>query len=94
MDNPDYVNRLNRDFENPILVSALTGKGMSLLIDEISNLLSGLVTEIKVEIPNNRMDMVNLIYEKGKVNYREDKPESVYLEAIIPVRLKSFLSPS
>ena len=94
VDNPDYMNRLNRDFENPILVSALTGKGMSLLIDEISNLLSGLVTEIKVEIPNNRMDMVNLIYEKGKVNYREDKPESVYLEAIIPVRLKSFLSPS
>jgi GTP-binding protein HflX len=91
-DNPDYVNRLKRDFENPILVSALTGKGMPLLIDEISNLLSGLVTEIKVEIPNNRMDRVNLIYENGKVTHREDNPDSVYLEAIIPVRLKNLLS--
>ncbi len=93
-DNPDYINRLKRDFENPVLVSALTGNGISLLIDEISKLLSGLVTEIKVEIPNNRMDMVNFIYENGKVNYREDKPESVYLEATIPVRLKNLLSPS
>jgi len=92
VDDPDYINRLKRDFEDPILVSALTGKGMPLLIDEISNLLSGLVTEIKVEIPNNRMDKVNMIYENGKVNYREDKPDSVYLEATIPVRLKSSLS--
>ena len=38
------------------------------------------------------MDKVNMIYENGKVNYREDKPESVYLEATIPVRLKSSLS--
>jgi GTP-binding protein HflX len=90
-DNPDYINRLKRDFENPVLVSALTGNGIPLLIDEISKLLSGLVTEIKVEIPNNRMDMVNLIYEKGKVNYREDKPESVYIEATVPVRLKNLL---
>jgi len=91
VDDPDYINRLKRDFEDPILVSALTGKGMPLLIDEISNLLSGLVTEIKVEIPNNRMDKVNMIYENGKVNYREDKPDSVYLEATIPVRLKNSL---
>jgi GTPase len=91
VDKPDYINRFKKDFRNPVFVSALTGEGMSLLIDEISELLSGLVTEIKIDIPNNRMDMVNLIYESGKVNHREDKPDSVYLEATIPVRLKSSL---
>ncbi|MDP2910829.1 MAG: GTPase HflX [Candidatus Omnitrophota bacterium] len=87
----DYIKRLKKDFENSVFVSALTGDGISDLIDEISRLLSGLVTEIKIDIPNNRMDRVNLIYENGKVNYREDKPESVYLEATIPVRLKNLL---
>jgi GTPase len=87
----DYIERLKKDFENSVAVSALTGDGISDLIDEISKLLSGLVTEIKIDIPNNRMDRVNLIYENGKVNHREDKPESVYLEATIPVRLKNLL---
>ncbi|PIW67446.1 MAG: GTPase HflX, partial [Candidatus Omnitrophica bacterium CG12_big_fil_rev_8_21_14_0_65_42_8] len=93
VDNPDHMNRLKKDFRNPVFVSALTGDGISNLIEEITELLSGLVTEIKVEIPNNRMDRVNLIYENGKVTHREDKPDSVYLEAIIPVRLKNLLLP-
>lgn len=92
VNSPDRINRLKRDFEKPILVSSLTGQGIPLLIEEISGLLSGLVTDIKVELPNNRMDMVNLIYENGKVNYREDKLESIYIEAIVPVRLKSLLT--
>lgn len=88
---PNHIRRLEKDFENSVSVSALTGDGIGNLIDEVSKLLSGLVTEIKVDIPNNRMDRVNLIYENGKVNYREDKPGSVYLEATIPVRLKDLL---
>jgi GTPase len=90
--NPDCIKRLKKDFRNPVFVSALTGDGITNLIDEISELLSGLVTEIKIEIPNNRMDKINLIYESGKVNFREDRAESVYLEATIPVRLKTSLS--
>jgi len=91
VDDPNRLARLKKDFQNSVFISALTGDGMAGLVDKIQALLSGLVTEIKIEIPNNRMDRVNLIYENGKVNYREDKPESVYLEATIPVRLKHFL---
>lgn len=88
---PDCVKRLKKDFKNPILVSALTGQGVPDLVDEISSLLSSLVTEIKIDIPNNKMDKVNLIYENGKVNYREDRAESVYIEATVPVRFKNLL---
>lgn len=91
VDNPDYLKRLKRDFCDPVFVSAVTGDGMAVLIDEIQGLLSGLVMEIKIEIPNNRMDKVNIVYENGRVNHREDKPESVYLEATIPIRLKNIL---
>ncbi len=98
VDSPDRINRLKKDFENAVLVSALKGSGIvgaisdrPLLIDEIQRLLSALVTEIKIDVPNNRMDLVSLIYENGKVNYREDRLESVYLEATIPVRLKHLI---
>jgi len=87
VDNPDRISRLKKDFEDSIVVSSLTGAGMPGLIDEISGLLSGLVTDIKVDIPNYRMDLVNMVYENGRVNHREDKPDSVYLEATVPVRL-------
>jgi len=89
---PDYVKRLGRDFKNSVPVSSLTGYGITDLVNEIQGLLSALITDIKIEIPAGRMDRVNLIYENGKVNYREDRPGSVYLEATVPVRLKGLLS--
>jgi len=94
VDNPDYIKRLKKDFKNAVLVSALKGDGIEAMINEISGLLSGLVTDIKIDIPNDRMDKVSLIYENGKVNYREDKAESVYIEATVPARLKDLLCQS
>ena len=88
MDNAQYLKRLEKKFNNTVSVSALKGNGIELIIDKISGLLSELVTEIKLEIPNNRMDLVNLIYENGKVHKREDKAETVYIEATVPVRLR------
>ena len=86
-----YLDRIKKEFKNVVVASALNGKGIDLLVNEISKLLSGFVAEIKLEIPNNRMDKVNLIYENGKVRYREDRADSVYIEAIVPIRLKQKL---
>lgn len=91
VDNADYLKRLKKDFRNAVLISALKGEGIGLLLDEISKLLSGLVVELKIDIPNNRMDKVNMIYEHGKVTHREDRADSVYIEAIVPMRLKKLL---
>ena len=91
LNNADYLKRLKRSFRNAISISALQGDGIDLLINEVSQLLAGLVAEIKLEIPANEMDKLNLIYENGRVNYREDRAGSVYIEAIIPVRFKKFL---
>ncbi|MBU1853889.1 MAG: GTPase HflX [Candidatus Omnitrophica bacterium] len=89
VDNVHYLRRIKNGFRNPILISALQGQGIEILIDEILNLLSGFVTDIKIEIPHNRMDKVNLIYEHGKVTCREDRPDAVYIEAVVPLSLKN-----
>ncbi|MFC1624625.1 GTPase HflX [Candidatus Omnitrophota bacterium] len=86
-----YLGRLKKGFRNAILLSSLKGEGMEQLIDEIVNLLPGLVTDIKIELANTRMDVVNLIYKYGKVHKIVHRPESIYIEATVPVRLKKLL---
>lgn len=91
IDNPNYLRRIRREFTNSVPVSALKGDGIDSLIDRVSETLSDKVTDIKIEIPNNRIDTLSLIYENGKVNHREDRPDSIYIEATIPTRLKNCL---
>lgn len=91
VDNSLHLRRLERNFRNPILVSALKAQGMGELVNEISRLLKDLVVDIKMEIPISRMDVVNLIYEHGKVHKRLNTVDSVYIEAIVPLRLKPLL---
>jgi GTP-binding protein HflX len=89
VDNAHHLRRLEKDFRNAIPVSALNGEGIESLLNEISGILSGLLTMIKIELPNNRMDLVSLIYEHGSVHKREDRPKTVYIEATLPLRLRS-----
>lgn len=91
VESPGTLNRLQKDFRNCVLISALKGNRIDSLIKEISDLLSGLVTRINIELPLNKMDILNLIYEQGKVHKRENRPGSIYIEATIPVRLNDLI---
>ena len=91
VDNIFHLKQLERDFKNVVPISSLKGEGIGIFIDKISDLLQDFIIEIKMDIPNNRRDKLNLIYEHGKVNHREDKEHSIYIEAVVPVRLKKLL---
>jgi len=91
VDNANYLKRLKRQFRGAVLISALKGTDTESLMERISKLFSGLVSEIKIEIPNTKMDIVNLVYEYGKVRRREDRANAVYIEATIPTQLKKLL---
>ena len=89
VENENYLNRLKKEFRNCVLISASRGDGINTIIDSISGILSGLVTTINIEIPINKMDVLSMIYEHGKVHKREDRSGSVYIEATIPVKLSA-----
>lgn len=91
VNNKTYLERLKNQFRDPVFISALSGTGVENLVERISNLLLMLVTDIKIELPRDKMDKVNLIYEHGRINKREDRPASIYIEATIPLRLKGLL---
>ena len=90
-DNANYLKRLKRQFRDAVLISALDGSGIELLIERISESFSELVSEIKIELPNTKMDIVSLIYEHGKVHCREDRASTIYIEATIPTQLRKLL---
>ena len=88
VDSADYIRRLEKRFSDSVAVSALKDIDIGLLIDKILALLADLVTYIRIEIPINRMDLVNMIYSQGKVHKRQNTFNSVLIEATIPTRIK------
>jgi GTP-binding protein HflX len=91
VENPLVLKRLEREFKNPVSLSALKDKGIETLINEILRLLKSFVVDIELDIPNTQMALINLIYEHGKVRKRIDNADSVHIEAVIPTKLKKLL---
>ncbi len=92
LDSAFPIERLKKDFEGAVCISALMGDGIDSLIGRLTSLLSGLTTFIKIKVPSMRGDIINIIYNEGKVVKRLDKDGFVFLEAEVPVRLKDISS--
>ena len=60
------------------------GENISQLLDEICEMLSSLVVEINVEVPINRMDLVNLAHEEGEVLSVKYYAKTINIRATVP----------
>lgn len=84
---PFLMDRVLKDFEDAVAVSALCNENIGQLIDRITLYLSRLTDLIKINIPINNMKLLNLIYEHGKVRKRVDGESHIYIEAQVPQRV-------
>ena len=75
------------NFKDPICISGLTGENIAELIDRITDLLSEEIISMDVDIPLDRMDLVNLAHREGQVHQIEYKPESVHIKVSLPVKI-------
>ena len=85
--------RMKNDFEAPVTVSALKKEGIDRLLERLISELSGLMTDIKIDLPHTDMKKYNIIHKYGKVIKKEYGKDSVYIEARIPSRIKGMLFP-
>jgi GTP-binding protein HflX len=85
------LNRYLKDFKNSVPISALKGTNLDQLLDLLSMNLDSLMTEIKIFIPQNKIYLINLIYDEGQVFKQEYLKDKVYLHARIPQRVKAKL---
>jgi GTP-binding protein HflX len=67
-----------------VAISALTGANLTGLLEAIQRLLKDSLISIEAVIPYNRYELVQMVYEQGTVEVREETPEGVRLCASVP----------
>jgi len=70
-----------------VCISAKTGENVPILVENISRMLSSMVEEINVDIPINRMDLVNLAHEQGQVYSVKYYADTVNIRALVPTQV-------
>lgn len=88
---PVVLQRAKNAFNTSIAVSALKREGLKELIDNILPHIAGLMTTIRIKVPQSDARTLSLIYENGKVNSREYVEDSVIIEAEVPIRIKELV---
>ena len=87
----EAVDRLKKEFENSIAVSALHKENLDELVRRISMILFASLVYVRVSIPQSEAKLLNQVYREAGIIKREFKGDQVYLEADMPARLKNLL---
>ena len=84
----DMADGLIQGYEEGVAISALKKENLDKLTEKISSLLLSQVSSVEVLIPHTQMNLVNLIYQQGKVINAEHTDQGVQIKAQIPLGLK------
>ncbi len=89
LDDRAWLEVLKDRFAEAVCVSAVTGENIDVLLKRIEQKLSGLVVEIDVNVPIQRMDLVNLAHEAGEVLAVKYYEKQVNIRAVVPAALSA-----
>ncbi len=78
------LDALEKKLEPAVAISALTGKNLDRLQEEIARLLFPQMEEIDLKIPFERMDLVNLLHKEGRIKRADYSPQHVHVVAVVP----------
>lgn len=77
----------------PVVVSAVTGEGLSTLVAAVTDALPNLRVSVVVEIPYNRYDLVSQVHARGHVHDMQHNDTSVRIDADVDRGLSEQLAP-
>ena len=86
--------RFIKELKADVAISAKENDGIEILLQKITDSLRTLSGEEEVQIPADRMDIVNKIYTSGKVFARCDTDQEVVIQFIAPKKVISYLKSS
>ena len=84
IENKAIINRFLNEFEDSISISALYKINLGSLLDKITSIVSSAMRDVRITIPHDKMQMLNLIYEEGMVLKKEYRDDGIYIEAKVP----------
>jgi GTPase len=79
-----WLKQMEAVFPGSIPISAAQGTNIDGLLKYIQEFFAGRTVCAEVKIPNSRMDLVNLFYEKGKVRGIEYLQKSIKINVCLP----------
>jgi len=86
LDNPQAARLALDSFPNAVAISALTGEGISDLLESAQELLFERYTPIDVHLPYKEGKLISLFHEQGRVDFVEHRDGGVHLVGSIPGR--------
>ena len=82
-----WLEEIQHSFKDAVCISATGGQNIPEFLQKIIQTLSFLVTEINVNIPLARMDLVNLAHKTGEVYSVKYYPDSINIRAVVPASI-------
>ena len=83
----NLLETFQRNFDDPVCISALHKENLNELIERIQEQLSEDMVEIDVQLPLTRMDLVNLAHRQGTVHSVEYLPDFIHLQVLLPAKI-------
>ena len=81
------LDRLKRDFINPVAISAELKTGLDSLLGKIQENFAGRMTELELLLPHSRMGLVDLFYREGKVKEIRYLQKGIKIKLGLPISL-------
>lgn len=91
LEDPDSACAALCDVSDSVAVSALTGRGLGALLDEVEEVLESEMCRIKVLLPFDRGDLVSLIHQQGLVLKETHQESGSLIVAQVPEGIASQL---
>lgn len=85
------IERMKKDFDNAIPISALNKENLGELIERISMILFASLVYVKALIPQSEGKLLSQIYKEASIIKKEFRTDGVYIEADMTPRLKNIL---
>jgi len=89
----DRLRELQREFPDAVPISIRTGKGIDDLTNRLHHLMIDRVVRLSLAIPLDRMDLVALAHQEGKVLSEDYERGVAEIQCVVPKRWESRFSP-
>lgn len=76
--------RLEKDFVNPVAISAKLKQNFELLFQKIQENFADKMVDLEITIPHSRMDLVDLLYREGAVKQIDYLQKGIKIKAYLP----------
>ncbi len=83
------MQQLKNRFPDAVLISIKTGAGMDVLLHKLHEMVYDRVVRLDLRVPMNRLDLVALAHQEGKVLSEKYEADGAHLQCVVPKRLSS-----